>query len=110
LRTARRPGRAYGRRCEAVARFGQLDGAFSNAGIFGAFGPLHRDTTGNFADPEMLAQRARRAPLGRLGSCEEVANAAPWLVSPLSSYVTGQTIVVDGGVTAGSAVIRSEPQ
>ncbi|WP_430981044.1 SDR family NAD(P)-dependent oxidoreductase [Streptomyces luteoverticillatus] len=65
--------------------------------------PLLRDL---YRDPDALDQRARRASLGRLGSCEEVANAAAWLLSPLSGYATGQTIVVDGGVTAGSAVTR----
>ncbi|MDT0445415.1 SDR family NAD(P)-dependent oxidoreductase [Streptomyces johnsoniae] len=50
-----------------------------------------------------LTARARRAPLGRLGAPEEVAAAAVWLASPASSYVTGQALAVDGGVTAGSA-------
>lgn len=64
-------------------------------------------------DTELLARlypqraerdaRSRRAPLQRLGSPEEVASAALWLMSPLSSYVTGQVLIVDGGVTAGSA-------
>jgi NAD(P)-dependent dehydrogenase (short-subunit alcohol dehydrogenase family) len=63
---------------------------------------------GLYGDPDALAQRARRAPLGRLGTCEEVANAAAWLLSPLAAYVTGQTLVVDGGVTAGSAVARTD--
>ncbi|MEU9482441.1 glucose 1-dehydrogenase [Streptomyces decoyicus] len=62
---------------------------------------------GLYAGPDALEQRARRAPLGRLGTCEEVANAAAWLLSPLAAYVTGQTIVVDGGVTAGTAVPRT---
>jgi NAD(P)-dependent dehydrogenase (short-subunit alcohol dehydrogenase family) len=38
-----------------------------------------------------------RIPLGRLGRPEEVAGAYVWLASPLASYVTGQTVVVDGG-------------
>ena len=38
-------------------------------------------------------------PLGRLGSPEEVADAALFLASPQSSYVTGQALVLDGGVT-----------
>jgi 3-oxoacyl-[acyl-carrier protein] reductase len=36
-------------------------------------------------------------PFGRLGKPEEVANVALFLASPLASWVTGQTIVVDGG-------------
>ena len=36
-------------------------------------------------------------PFGRLGTPEEVANVAMFLASPLASWVTGQTIVVDGG-------------
>jgi 3-oxoacyl-[acyl-carrier protein] reductase len=36
-------------------------------------------------------------PFGRLGTTEEVANVVLFLASPLASWVTGQTIVVDGG-------------
>ena len=39
-------------------------------------------------------------PLGRAGSAEEVADAAVFLASPLSSYISGQCLVVDGGATA----------
>ena len=38
-----------------------------------------------------------RIPLGRMGTPEEVAHTYVWLASPLATYVTGQTIVVDGG-------------
>lgn len=43
-------------------------------------------------------------PMGRSGLPEDIANAALWLASPEASYVTGQSIVVDGGLTAGRPV------
>jgi NAD(P)-dependent dehydrogenase (short-subunit alcohol dehydrogenase family) len=47
-------------------------------------------------------QRAAAAlPVGRLGRPEEVAAAAVWLCSPESSFVTGSTLTVDGGMLAG---------
>ncbi len=47
---------------------------------------------------EMLAARAK---LGRLAEPEEVAEAAVWLCSPRASYVTGHTLVADGGAVLG---------
>jgi NAD(P)-dependent dehydrogenase (short-subunit alcohol dehydrogenase family) len=40
-------------------------------------------------------------PLGRAGFPADIANAALWLASSESSFVTGHALVVDGGVTAG---------
>lgn len=40
-----------------------------------------------------------RIPIGRFGTVEEMAGVALFLASPLSGYVYGQTIVVDGGLT-----------
>jgi 3-oxoacyl-[acyl-carrier protein] reductase len=41
----------------------------------------------------------RRTPLGRLASIDEIADAALYLCSPRASFITGQTLVVDGGIT-----------
>ena len=47
--------------------------------------------------PEVLARRIEDVPLGRIGRIEDVANAALFLASDLSAYVTGTVIEVTGG-------------
>ena len=51
--------------------------------------------------PGYLDGLAPRMILGRLGDAAELAATAVWLASPAGGYVTGQTIVVDGGLTIG---------
>lgn len=51
-----------------------------------------------FADPKTYAETAELVPMARIGKPEEVAAAAAWLASTESSYVTGETIYVDGGM------------
>lgn len=41
----------------------------------------------------------RRTPLGRIGQPDDVANAVSFLLGPESSFITGQTLLVDGGAT-----------
>jgi NAD(P)-dependent dehydrogenase (short-subunit alcohol dehydrogenase family) len=53
--------------------------------------------------PEMEARAKARLPLKRYGTPEDVANTALFLSSPLASYITGATVPVDGGSTAGSS-------
>jgi NAD(P)-dependent dehydrogenase (short-subunit alcohol dehydrogenase family) len=50
-------------------------------------------------DPDALATRTATTPLRRIGEPDEIAGAAVFLASPAGSFVTGQAIVVDGGVT-----------
>lgn len=52
------------------------------------------------SDPEWYDRAAKRVPLGRIGDPADIANFALFLASPLSSYLTGQSIVVDGGLMA----------
>jgi NAD(P)-dependent dehydrogenase (short-subunit alcohol dehydrogenase family) len=49
--------------------------------------------------PGYLESQARRLILGRMGDAAELAATAVWLASPAAGYVTGQTIIVDGGLT-----------
>jgi len=49
---------------------------------------------------EAIAQWEREVPLGRLGAPEEVAAVIAFLASPGGAYVSGATIVVDGGIDA----------
>jgi NAD(P)-dependent dehydrogenase (short-subunit alcohol dehydrogenase family) len=52
------------------------------------------------ADPAYIGAMLERIPLHRLATAEEVAAAIAWLASPEAGSVTGQTIVLDGGLTA----------
>jgi NAD(P)-dependent dehydrogenase (short-subunit alcohol dehydrogenase family) len=51
-------------------------------------------------DPAYMAAVLARIPLNRLVTAEEVASAVCWLASPAAASVTGQTLAMDGGLTA----------
>ena len=53
-------------------------------------------------DPANLKRRTRDSPLQRIGEPDEIAGAAVFLASPAAGFMTGQSIVVDGGVLAGA--------
>lgn len=59
-------------------------------------------------DPHVLDTATRWYPLGRLGRPDDVANAALFLCSEEASWITGTTLVVDGGLLAGNAVMMHD--
>ncbi len=50
-------------------------------------------------NPEALAARNAETPLRRIGDPDEIAGAAVYLAAPASRFMTGQSLVIDGGVT-----------
>jgi NAD(P)-dependent dehydrogenase (short-subunit alcohol dehydrogenase family) len=61
-------------------------------------GLIQTDITGGKLTPEMKADIIKGIPLGRLGDAADVANACLFLASDLSSYLTGITLDVNGGM------------
>ncbi len=55
-------------------------------------------------NPDLLERRLRTTPLGRMGEPEDIAGLALFLASPSASFITGQIIIVDGGVTINGDV------
>jgi NAD(P)-dependent dehydrogenase (short-subunit alcohol dehydrogenase family) len=52
-------------------------------------------------DPVLGPQYLEKIPLGRFGAPDDIAKAVAFLASPDSSYMTGQTLILDGGQTLG---------
>jgi len=65
--------------------------------------PMTRALFSDMDDPEAHA----RVPLGRFGAVEDVTGVVEFLTTPLSDYVTGQVICVDGGLTMTDALVGS---
>jgi NAD(P)-dependent dehydrogenase (short-subunit alcohol dehydrogenase family) len=59
-----------------------------------------RLTASSFSNPSVISEYFKHIPLGRGGEPEEVAQAVMFLASDLASYITGTTLVVDGGQMA----------
>jgi len=48
--------------------------------------------------PRIAREAAAAIPLGRVAASEEIARAALFLASPAAAYITGTTLIVDGGL------------
>lgn len=63
-------------------------------------GPIYVENWDNFTTPEKVERAGQKVILRRIGRPEDVAGAAVFLVSEDATFVTGQTIYVDGGLSA----------
>ncbi|MBN3761834.1 glucose 1-dehydrogenase [Burkholderia sp. Ac-20365] len=105
--SAQRGGGIFGGPHYSAAKAGVLGLAKAMAREFGANrirvnsitpGLIQTDITGDKLTPEMRADIIKGIPLGRLGDAADVANACLFLVSDLSTYLTGITLDVNGGM------------
>ena len=62
---------------------------------------IERAALTNRTPGEVLSELVGRVPMGRMGTTDEIADVFVFLASPLSTYVTGQSIVIDGGWQVG---------
>jgi citronellol/citronellal dehydrogenase len=82
---------------EAVARVLSLEWGRYDIGVV-CVAPGWIDTEGMRQYGDDLDELAKLVPMGRLGTAEEVADTIAFLASPQARYITGQTIVIDGGI------------
>jgi 3-oxoacyl-[acyl-carrier protein] reductase len=63
-------------------------------------GYVHTELTASSMTDEMLAELIKMTPLRRQGTASEIAAAVAFLCSPAAAFVTGEVLVVDGGLAA----------
>lgn len=85
--------------CRAVAMELAPRGIRCNAVIPGLIETPQSLDPVNSLGPAGLAQAARGIPLGRVGQAREIAALIRFLTSDEASYITGQSIIADGGLT-----------
>ena len=100
-------GGAAGQANYAAAKAGLIGLTKTIAKEFGSRGITCNAVAPGFIETDMTEklpeefrdQVVKTAPVGRLGSPEDVAAAVVFLASPMAAYITGQVLVVDGGLT-----------
>ena len=102
----------YGTAKAAIAKFSEdcaitVPGVRHNAVLPGFIDtPILRPAYGDEAVERLLDYLQSSSPAGRIGSCEDVANAVLFLASDAATYITGVQLLVDGGITKVSRVDR----
>ena len=64
-------------------------------------GVIETEMTRAAIDEQQLAELLAQVPAGRLGRPDEVAALVAWLASPQNTFIAGQNIAIDGGLTRG---------
>ena len=83
---------------QMASYYGQFEIRVNNLSPGGLLG--HVAGKSDTQNPNFVKQYSKKTPIRRLGKAEEVASTALFLASEASSYITGATIMVDGGWTA----------
>ncbi len=87
---------------EGLTRAAALDHAAAGVRVNSvAPGPILTDALAA-APADIQAGAARAVPLGRVGAADDVADAVVWLCSDAAGFITGTTLVLDGGRLAGT--------
>jgi NAD(P)-dependent dehydrogenase (short-subunit alcohol dehydrogenase family) len=100
----------YGTAKAAIAKFSEdctitVPGVRHNAVLPGFIDtPILRQGYGDEAVDRLLDYLQSNSPAGRVGRCEDVANAVLFLASDAATYITGVQLLVDGGVSKVHAV------
>jgi 2,4-dienoyl-CoA reductase [(3E)-enoyl-CoA-producing], peroxisomal len=96
---------------DAITRNLAVEWGSSGIRVVGiAPGPIDETEGMRRLAPGEVGARARRSiPLGRFGAIDEIAAAAVWLRSPAGAYVTGETVVIDGGQSFAAPMFALAP-
>jgi len=92
---------AAGIRVNSISPGPTLTGIFAKAA---GRDPDDADRTGDLLEPVFSARLEHWQPLPRVARPADIAPAAVWLASDASSFVTGQNLAIDGGITAGRPI------